>query len=92
MFPILTIMISHYFFSLSALTNNTQCISTILIVIGSWAQTIAICCIIVINFTRRIYIEYISIPVSIAEGKQKLKQIRHLLDYPKKSRSLAKSR
>ncbi len=71
MLPILTIMISHYFFSLSALTNNTQCISTILIVIGSWAQTIAICCIIVINFTRRIYIEYISIPVSIAEGKQK---------------------
>ena len=64
-------MISHYFFSLSALTNNTQCISTILIVIGSWAQTKGISCVIVINFTRRVYIEYISIPVSIAEGDKK---------------------
>ena len=74
-------MITHYFFTVKALAVTSQCISTILIVIGIWTQPIGIISIIVIDIARRVYIEYIRIPVSIAERVPGTKNVV-LIEYP----------
>ena len=51
------------------MTTYSQCISTILIVVGSWAKTIRVISVIVVNITRAVHIEHIRIPVGIAERK-----------------------
>ena len=66
------------------MTTYSQCISTILIVVGSWAKTIRVISVIVVNITRAVHIEHIRIPVGIAERKigQPLKRVSQKWDYP----------